>query len=849
MTFRTIALATASFSAMIAGQAQAQTASAQSDTAQGDIIIVTAQLREQDPIEVPITLTTLSNEELERFGLNEMDKLSRFVPGFVVQNQSPNNPGFVMRGITSDSGTATAEPRVSVYQDGISISKSRGSYVELFDMERVEIAKGPQSTLYGRGALIGAVNLIQNKANPNKREGAASFSYGNYNAITSEAMVNLPLGEASAIRVAGRLRTRDGYTENLLGGEDFNSADTRAIRGAFHTEAGGLTFDIIGNYQKDRPAGTAFKSIAFNPTDPVTGAVIGTRGRNSGAALATGAGFEDDKPLGLNREVWGITGLAKWELNDRVALTSNTAYRKFNALEIFDADGMSLPLLSAGEDARGKQFSQELRLSYSDGPVNAFVGASYFYENGSQRTPSQFDERMALTRFAGALNGGGFIPGRPATDPALAAFFDNTAFTAALLQGVAGSYGYALNPTLANDIAANLKSSHLETATNASRTRAFDIFGDVSVQLSDQFEIGAGLRYTHDDKRTRYSSQTLNGRSILGGFLGAMGLTSPQREQLLGGLAAPGAATIPPSQTYPVPSFGLAQQPTNNNGDVDEAMLKSGGFSWRLTARYMPSDDSSIYATYARGRRPELLSVRAPSVPFGDSVFDVLPAETVDSYEIGAKTAFANRTIFLDGAIFYYQYDNFQTIVQDGTQFITTNAGKASSYGFEGQVRWVPSDMFSLFATYGYNHGRFKTGVRDGNHFRLNPDHSAAVGAIVSVPAGNGRFSFSPSVTVQSKIFFDDDNDRTDLQQPPAALVADNIVDELQKGYALVNARLGYEGADGQWRVELFADNILNKKYIMDAGNTGDGIGMPTFIAGTPRLYGVSASFRFGGAR
>jgi iron complex outermembrane receptor protein len=89
-----------------------------------------------------------------------------------VQNQSPNNAGFVMRGITSDSGESTAEPRVSVFQDGISISKSRGSYVELFDIERVEVAKGPQSTLYGRGALIGAVNMIQNKAN--RRDFSAS---------------------------------------------------------------------------------------------------------------------------------------------------------------------------------------------------------------------------------------------------------------------------------------------------------------------------------------------------------------------------------------------------------------------------------------------------------------------------------------------------------------------------------------------------------------------------------------------------------------------------------------------------------------------------------------------------
>jgi iron complex outermembrane receptor protein len=160
---------------------------------------------------------------------------------------------------------------------------------------------------------------------------------------------------------------------------------------------------------------------------------------------------------------------------------------------------------------------------------------------------------------------------------------------------------------------------------------------------------------------------------------------------------------------------------------------------------------------------------------------------------------------------------------------------------------WTPDEAISLFANYAYNHSRFKSAVRDGNRFRLSPDHSAAIGAILSLPAGPGRVAFTPSLTWQSSVFFDDDNDRPALQQPPAALVADNIQDELQKGYALVNARLGYEAPDNAWRVELFVENAFDKKYIKDAGNTGDALGLPTFIAGEPRFYGISASIRFGG--
>lgn len=814
---------------------------------QGDEIVVTAQLREQDPIEVPMALTAYSGDFLESIGVQEFEELSQFVPGFEVQNQSPNNPGFVMRGITSDSGTAYNEPRVSVFQDGVSISKSRGSYIELLDLERVEVAKGPQSTLYGRGALIGAVNIVQNKADPSAAAGSVRASYGNYDAWMIEGMANAPLGDTAAFRITGRLKKRDGYVENLLGGADFNSTDTAAVRAALRVEPSDrLTIDVIGNYQQDDPAGTSFKSRAFSPTDPATGTVLGGREPWQGAALAPGAGFEGGRPLGLDRDVWGVTALVNLELSDDFTLSSISAYREFDSLEIFDADGISLPMLTAAEDARGEQTSQELRLRFDDGgAVSWFVGGSYFHEDGSQRTPAQFDERVALARLTSLLNGP--IPGRPATDPAPAAVFGSPAFTGALLQGVAGASGVALATPLAQAIAANLKPGHLETTTNFSRTTAWDLFGDVTVRLSDAFEIGAGLRYSHDDKRSAITSSVVNGRSILGGFIGALSQPAATRTALLTALAAPGAATIPPSAAFPVPLFGLAAQPTANNGDRISDAHKDSGFTWRLTGRYAVAEDASLYATYARGRRPEVLTVSAPAAPFGAARFSTLDAETVDSFEIGAKAALAERTLFVDGALFFYQYDNFQTTEQQGVIFVTTNAGEAEAYGFEGQARWAASDMIDLFTTYAYNHSRFKTGARDGNRFRLSPDHSFSLGAEFRVPLGGGAVSFRPTWTAQSRVFFDDDNDRPDLQQPPAALVADNLQDETQKGFSLVNARLGYEPEGAMWRVEAFVDNLFDKNYIKDAGNTGDGLGMPTFIAGEPRFYGISASLRFGG--
>ena len=215
--FRMILLGASALVTACAGATGALAQDRQAATTVDDIV-VTAQLRAQDPIEVPFALTAYTGSFLADLGVQDFEQLSAFVPGFLVQNQSPNNPGFVMRGITSDSGDSTVEPRVSVFQDGVSISKSRGSFVELFDIERVEVAKGPQSTLYGRGALIGAVNIIA----------AARAGCGSEDYRMVELMLNAPLGDSAAIRFATRMKTRDGYVDNLTGGPDYDSVDTRA---------------------------------------------------------------------------------------------------------------------------------------------------------------------------------------------------------------------------------------------------------------------------------------------------------------------------------------------------------------------------------------------------------------------------------------------------------------------------------------------------------------------------------------------------------------------------------------------------------------------------------------------
>ncbi|MBU2207413.1 MAG: TonB-dependent receptor [Alphaproteobacteria bacterium] len=835
----------------LAGSVAAQTV----EPSQLDEVIVTAQLREQSAADVPFALTAYSGEMLENLGIQDFEELSAFTPGLLVQNQSPNNPGFVMRGITSDSGDATNEPRVSVYQDGVSISKSRGSYVELFDIARIEVAKGPQSTLYGRGALIGAINVIQNKADIAGWDAAARASIGNLDYRMVELMVNAPLGDTAALRFATRMKTRDGYVENLLGGEDYNGFDTEAFRlGVAFQPTDAFRFDLIANYQTDQAPGTSFKAMAYGPADPTTGVLLGGRDPWDGAAFTPWTAIDGGRTLGLDRTVQGVTGIGRFDLTDSLTLTSTTAWREFESYETFDPDGISLPLLSAVEDAYGDQFSQELRLNWDNGgALSGFIGAGYFKEDGFQRTPTEFNERVALAQLAGLLDGNPAAVGTTALP--LAAFS-----SPALLDPILAAFG--IPAPFIPGIRNNLKASHIETATNSGELESWDVFGDATWRPTDRLEFALGVRWTQDDKTSGISTAALNGRSILGGLLAVQQLQGQIAALVAQGtpaalaqaaalgafanglvfqLAQPGAANAPVTAAFPL--FGLTFQPTAGNGSTVSQDLEDDGVTWRATARYAVTDDTNLYANYARGRRPAVLAPRPPSAPFAAPGFTFVDAEQVDSYEVGAKTAMMGGALRLDGAAYFYDYTNFQTTVQVGTQFITTNAGEATAYGFEGQAFLSPSDSLDLFATYAYNHSRFEAGIFDGNRFRLSPDHRASIGATWRVALPGGEIEVQPTWSWQSETFFDNDNDRTDLQT--GNFVPDTVVDEVQEAYGLLNLRIRYAPSDGNWGVELFGDNLLDEQYIKDAGNTGDGLGLPTFIAGEPRTFGATVSLRY----
>ena len=795
MKFKTRLSACAAFAALAAAPAFAQEAETGSERlSTSDVIVVTAQKRAQSLADVPINLTAYGQERLELLGVEQFDELSDFVPGLEVQEQSPNNPGFVIRGITSDDGAATGEARVAVFQDGVSISRARGAYVELFDIERVEVAKGPQATLFGRGALIGGINIIQNKADLEAYSGSIEGVVGDYNRYEARGHVNLPVTDTLALRFAGAHKQRDGYVENLLGGDAMNGVELSALRGALRwAPTADFTLDVIANYQTDTPeGGTSFKSgsiaqapgASIAPWDP--------------AALNTFGGFEGGAPLGIDRQVYGVTALADYVINDAWSLSSISGWRAFESVEIFDPDGFAAPLLVVGEDASGRQWSQELRLNFDNGgPLTGFVGGSYFYESGSQRIPLAANEAVAQAFLAPTIAGG-------------------AGFTVAQIEGLlalqgvpnAGGFDNPFNPLtisvpalLTQGVVLPLRDFYLEETANRGETTALDIFGDVTYAVTDRLDLTAGLRWTREEK-----------------------------EASIYGWNAFGPNNVTFSNTLFLPATPNGQVVSSGTREFDD-------FTWRLAAQYEVSDVLNAWVSYARGRRPDVISFDS-----GDpDLFVEVPAELVDSYEVGGFWSYEDTTF--QASVFYSEYQNFQTgrFEPNNAVFITDNAGQATQYGFEAQLDHTVNEFATLFATYAYNYSEFDDTDDEGNPqefagntFRLSPDHAFSLGVLTEFDLPVGRLSLIPTWTWQSEVFFDNDNDLTDAVQ-----------DEKQGDYGIVDFKIRYDAPGEAYYAVAFVENLLDEDYIIDAGNTGDSFGIPTFIAGSPRMVGlrVGASF------
>ncbi|TPG18524.1 TonB-dependent receptor [Sphingomonas koreensis] len=467
--------------------AWAQTAP-QPDTsaANPDDIIVTAQKREEREVDVPITITALSGDRLTQLGVSDLDSLSHYVPGLNIQEQSANNPGIVIRGITSDSGSAQEAARVTLYYNGVDISRSRGAYQDLYDVERIEVIKGPQATLFGTASEVGAVSIISNKPQPGF-SGELTGGYGNYSQYLARGYINAG-NDVIAGRLAFAFKKRDGYVENLAPGEDdLNGQNQLGFRASLRIKpTDRLTIDAIATYDRQRNPGTAFVSGNFatpaGPADPL-GDIADLGGSPYSAAVL------GDAKLGLKRSVYDGNVTVDWDFADDWALTLVNGYRQFDANEAFDADGSRAWYLEFAEDAEGWQASQETRVAYTTPTLRASFGFNAFHEQGFQRVPFSTEEGTYLQCTLNIIPGLGCIAPDGTVTAAQA--------TALLTGGAASAIPYQ------------------SVYKNSGKNNSYSVFADATWIPTPKLEITAGVRGLIEQRISRYSADQPN--SVLAG--------------------------------------------------------------------------------------------------------------------------------------------------------------------------------------------------------------------------------------------------------------------------------------------------------------------------------------------
>ncbi len=778
-----VLLASAAPGAALA-QASVQDRAAEEDARDANEIIVTAQKIEQRAKDVPITISAVTGERIAELGVGDLDELSSYIPGLNIQEQSANNPGIVIRGITSDSGSSQQGPRVTLYYNGVDISRSRGSYQAIYDLERVEVIKGPQATLFGTASAVGAISLTS--ARPREGfSGVLTGGYGNFDQTLLSGFVNAG-SDAIAGRVAFEWKTRDGYVENLSArqDEDLYAQDQLGIRGSLRfTPDDALTVDLIGTFDRQRNGGTPFISRVL-PTADGPGNPFG-RANLDGSPLS--AEVLGDDQLGLNREVYDVNLTASYDFADGWNFTTVNGYRQFDSREVFDADGSAAWYLEFAENAKGWQASHEGRFNYADPRWRASFGWNVFVEDNSQSVPFSSEEGTFIQCLTNALRIGCV----------------NAAGVVTAAQATGAITGGALT-----------RIPYRSVFENSGENDTYSMFADTTWIPVPALELTAGVRVLIEQRKSGYSATVPV--PVLPGLLPV-----PLRSQLLAALPSLAVSLVPGQ--------------IDTGGQTFVAQQSYAAVLPRFNALFRVSDAVNLFATVSKGRRSPVVQLNAAlagGVPIANR--QLVPEEIVWNYEAGVKGGIGPVSGSI--GVYYQKYDGFQVSVQQGNgTSITQSAGSAGNLGVEGEVNVRAARWLNLFGNVGYIKGGIDKDNRfaptfSGARFRLQPEWQAAGGFTLDAPLGGGMRVFAtPSVTHRSRIYFELPN-RIALSQGPVTLV---------------NARAGVGFADDRFELAGFLRNASDEDYLLDAGNTGGGFGIPTFIPGEPRFYGAQLTARF----
>ena len=634
----------------VAGTAQAEPA----PQVHGAIeeLIVTAQHREETIQDAPISIAAFGSETLAKMGIVSVTDIDKTVPNVLLTPfpASRTAANAFIRGIGSVDVQVTKDAAVGIYVDGVFLGRASGLATEVADLERVEVLRGPQGTLYGRNTTGGAINMITTKP-----EQALKFkqqlSVGNRDYWRSQTMLNVPLTEQLAARVSYVGSQKNGWVKNAGSGPDFNEDRKEAGRVALRwTPSDTLTADYaydtshtsggMGVYQIT--AAPALSNGTPNPFYPyVNPHRMGT------LSVANGDKGIDDKASGHSLTL-------NWEVDPHLSLKSITAYRKLNSSSYFDygasvnylnqIDPPAAPVFAQLQQTsevfgnqlatRQSQITQEFQAlgDALNNRLEYIAGLFYFHERGIEGSTGAFNNVIGLNAAALGVNYAFLTPLQKATYQLLAPNVWSTFQAKAKAESYA-AYGQATyNPPI----------------------------------LDDKLKLTVGLRFTKDKREAEKTATSYDP-----GFVNAA-------------------------------DRGAVLSQWDQKGSTN-----SSRFTPAFTAAYDVADGINAYAKYSKAYRAGGFNTRATEETFGTG----FAPEDLTAYEIGLKSDLLDNRLRLNAAVFHYDYDNQQVdqnVPPNVGATTTVNAGKTQVDGAELDATALLTDDLKLTASYGYLHARIK---------------------------------------------------------------------------------------------------------------------------------------------
>ena len=779
-------------------------------------ILVTARKREESLQDTPIAISAFTGEGLEIRGVTELSRVDDFAPNLVLR-QSPSNSGVnnaavYIRGIGQNDFVPVIDPGVGIYVDGVYLGRSVGAVLDLIDVERVEVLRGPQGTLFGKNTIGGAVSLTT-KRPTDVFGGKVAVKAGTDNRLNLSATLNIPLSETFLTRVSVASFKQDGYVHRVYDGKDLGNDDTISGRlSALWLVNDDVEVTFSFDYSKDNENGPP---LVLTGIQPINEGLFGPGGAPSMAmwqntfvaqlengGIVPGGEFFDpaapsgfpfnfmacfdasnyDNPSCFNQKyiqpaggklnygsdptksdlkTWGGSATIDWDINEQLTFKTIAAHREFNG-EFFDDNDAAPQKVSELIDIFDqKQNSLELQLlgKSLDNHLNWIMGVYYFEEKGKNINPVRFSQIW--------IQSGGY--------------FDSDSWA---------------------------------------------VFGQGTYDLTEKLALTLGLRYTEDTKRY---------------------LPDQFFEYFPSG----------PLPLPPCPGTGLPCEVGDRVLPYVEESTTSKEWTPMVNLAYRWNEDLMTYVSYSEGFKGGGFTQRI--FPPEASLPDFGP-EFVKSYEGGFKYNGLDDRLRLNGAVFFADYTDQQLLVADPTRVgpFVTNAGDAEIKGFELELLFAPAEGWLFSGSVGYldpKRTKVGTGVQGltkDSRFEYISDWNANAQIMKEIQMSNNG-SLTPRVEWVFRSEYGTNSNNVPYDGPPAAPPFLCSCDlgfgipnpaQFQDAYNLFNASLRWNTSKSGLSLTAGVDNIGDKHY-RTFGNQQDAFGWTIEIFDRGRQWYVDATYEF----